>query len=360
MICLLRIVHGPLTGQQRWLRDDQIVSIGRLSTSDFAIPTDMHLSRRHLMIEGLGDNFRLRDVGSSNGTFVNNVKISVTGLCNHDLIRAGESVFEVTFHVERPGDALDFEDPRATPTVYSDSSPTSYFSGSLLDDLPVRSLNANPPKIDGANSILPDSNSPKTAQSDEPENEVPVETEPTRDHSGLFLDLLNTSGFPFSETETCGLFQMACTKESGSQPVLDIFEIATKQFNCCLVINQSQLPRRVVSIVESLHEIRSASQISQTLVAIPLDLSPEAVQLLRSCLKLDALILVGLKDSIPDQGLDSIADVLSYPSMLDGLLGAEKSRLAKRLRDYVDFALFESSSPQGIKLLLPHLATAKS
>lgn len=96
MICLLNVVAGPATGTKRRLTHGQRLTIGRLSNSDFSIAADLHMSRKHLIIEGLADAFRVRDVGSSNGTFVNDFSVSVIELCDGDFIRAGTTVFQVT------------------------------------------------------------------------------------------------------------------------------------------------------------------------------------------------------------------------------------------------------------------------
>lgn len=68
-----------------------------MSSSDFPITADSHLSRRHLLIDSTKQSFRVRDLGSSNGTFLNDNRIDVESLKQGDLIRAGSCVFEVSF-----------------------------------------------------------------------------------------------------------------------------------------------------------------------------------------------------------------------------------------------------------------------
>ena len=96
MICLLQVIEGPLAGHQCWLRDDQRLSIGRMSTADFPVVSDLHMSRCHLLVEGNRAAFRLRDVGSSNGTWVNESRVSTVEICDGDTIRAGMSAFRVS------------------------------------------------------------------------------------------------------------------------------------------------------------------------------------------------------------------------------------------------------------------------
>ncbi len=95
MICVLKVVEGPCKGMQCWLKSGQRLTIGRQTDCDFRISDDIHLSRNHLVVEGLTDAFRIRDLGSSNGTLVNDFAISVVELCDGDRIQAGTSVFEV-------------------------------------------------------------------------------------------------------------------------------------------------------------------------------------------------------------------------------------------------------------------------
>jgi hypothetical protein len=102
MICVLNVLVGPACGKRICILENQCFEIGRLSLSDFPITADSHLSRRHLLIDSTKQSFRVRDLGSSNGTYVNDNRIEVETLRQGDLIRAGSSVFEVSF--VKPGD----------------------------------------------------------------------------------------------------------------------------------------------------------------------------------------------------------------------------------------------------------------
>ncbi len=97
MICVLNVLDGPASGKRICILENQCFEIGRQSLSDFPITADGHLSRRHLLIDSTKQCFRVRDLGSSNGTFVNDNRIEVETLREGDLIRAGSSVFEVRF-----------------------------------------------------------------------------------------------------------------------------------------------------------------------------------------------------------------------------------------------------------------------
>ena len=59
------------------------------------MPEDMALSRDHFMIEINPPQCELRDLGSTNGTFVNNQRVDRVRLASGDMIAAGQSVFRV-------------------------------------------------------------------------------------------------------------------------------------------------------------------------------------------------------------------------------------------------------------------------
>jgi DNA-binding CsgD family transcriptional regulator len=68
------------------------VTIGRAESNDVAIPTDPELSRLHAVLESVGDGWCLRDLASSNGSFVNGERIwSDRPLRHGDEIRVGRT-----------------------------------------------------------------------------------------------------------------------------------------------------------------------------------------------------------------------------------------------------------------------------
>lgn len=61
----LKIV--PLTGER--------ISVGRSSAAELCFPDDAGLSRQHFAFEPSGEDWTVQDLGSKNGTFVNNIPL---------------------------------------------------------------------------------------------------------------------------------------------------------------------------------------------------------------------------------------------------------------------------------------------
>jgi DNA-binding NarL/FixJ family response regulator len=72
--------------------DDEQVTVGRGTTNHIVVTSDPELSRVHAVLEPLGEGWCVRDVGSSNGTYVNSERIwSVRSLRTGDEIRVGRT-----------------------------------------------------------------------------------------------------------------------------------------------------------------------------------------------------------------------------------------------------------------------------
>ncbi len=69
MLVVLEAVNGPIAGRRIEIRAGTIVRIGRTTRSDYAIGEDSYLSSLHFSVESDGTQVRVRDMGSSNGTF---------------------------------------------------------------------------------------------------------------------------------------------------------------------------------------------------------------------------------------------------------------------------------------------------
>jgi len=72
--------------------DSSAVTIGRAEQNDVVIDGDEFASARHARVEPRRDGVWVHDLGSTNGTFVNGVRIDrPRKLVNGDVVRAGET-----------------------------------------------------------------------------------------------------------------------------------------------------------------------------------------------------------------------------------------------------------------------------
>ena len=83
------VIHrGPAKGA-RFLIDQNEVAIGR-STDSPVFLDDVTVSRKHAVIEAREGVFTLRDLGSLNGTYLNNQTVSESQLATGDEIQIGK------------------------------------------------------------------------------------------------------------------------------------------------------------------------------------------------------------------------------------------------------------------------------
>ncbi len=88
----LVVVEGPAAGTEVVVDRGEMV-IGRNAGADLSLPDDA-LSGVHATIElGLA-GMRIRDLGSTNGTFVNGSQVQATDLKNGDRITLGEHTLQ--------------------------------------------------------------------------------------------------------------------------------------------------------------------------------------------------------------------------------------------------------------------------
>ncbi len=88
----LLAMDGPYAGQSFPLASPN-VGVGRDPAREVALTNDTTISRRHAHIAMENGQHVVYDDGSSNGTFVNNVRISVQALAPGDVVQFGSSRF---------------------------------------------------------------------------------------------------------------------------------------------------------------------------------------------------------------------------------------------------------------------------
>lgn len=131
MVVILEAVSGPVLGRRIEVRGGSIVRVGRAGKSDYVIAEDGYLSGAHFSVECDGTQCRIRDLGSSNGTFVNGARIAEQVVREGDSLVAGGSTFRI--HLDRLPAITGVDLPRAAtaPAPISLAMPT-------LGAIPVR------------------------------------------------------------------------------------------------------------------------------------------------------------------------------------------------------------------------------
>jgi predicted component of type VI protein secretion system len=95
---------GPAPGKNFELTQKEL-TIGRDINNEIAI-NDPEISRRHCRLVQQAEGYTLEDLGSTNGTFVNEKRISGTHtLCHGESVRVGENVILIFEKIEYDADA---------------------------------------------------------------------------------------------------------------------------------------------------------------------------------------------------------------------------------------------------------------
>ena len=95
MRVILDVVQGPRRGQSFIFDRHDTFIVGRSRFVHCPMPEDSALSRDHFIVEVNPPRCELRDLGSTNGTFVNDHKVDRVRLNPGDKIAAGQSVFAI-------------------------------------------------------------------------------------------------------------------------------------------------------------------------------------------------------------------------------------------------------------------------
>jgi pSer/pThr/pTyr-binding forkhead associated (FHA) protein len=95
----LVIVRGSGAGRELPLDRDKLV-LGRGPEADLSFDDD-EMSKQHAAVEFAGEGFRVCDLGSTNGTFVNGKPVHARDLASGDRIELGRHLFQLRLE-ERP------------------------------------------------------------------------------------------------------------------------------------------------------------------------------------------------------------------------------------------------------------------
>lgn len=97
MRIVLTVIDGPHTGREFVFEQHDNFIVGRARFARFRLSAkDEYISRVHFLVEVNPPQCRLMDMGSTNGTRVNNAKVQSIDLNNGDLIGVGKTVIRVS------------------------------------------------------------------------------------------------------------------------------------------------------------------------------------------------------------------------------------------------------------------------
>jgi len=137
----IQVIAGPLKDSVLVLSETDL-SIGRDPSNLLSI-TDLSLSRRHCMLARAENGFKICDLDSRNGTFVNGIAVKERVLVHGDQISIGDSVF--VFWLRDDGDEagpgpVEFDDRKTQATAQLRPQDALYLQPErILQDLPATS-----------------------------------------------------------------------------------------------------------------------------------------------------------------------------------------------------------------------------
>ena len=113
------VVYGPEGGSKIVSLAGGSISLGRAASNDLSYPDDSGLSRQHFIIERVGSDFVLKDLGSKNGTYLRGNRIAGSeALTDGDVIRVGPATLTVRVVSESRSTQSEIRDsgiPKASP-----------------------------------------------------------------------------------------------------------------------------------------------------------------------------------------------------------------------------------------------------
>lgn len=95
---------------------DRALRIGRDAGNDLRLPGDVAMSRHHSLVTPTPDCLFIQDLGSTNGTYVNGVRVQRAPLNHNDRIRIGDTMLQVHYEQLPLGAGAAEPTPRAAPS----------------------------------------------------------------------------------------------------------------------------------------------------------------------------------------------------------------------------------------------------
>src|SRR5438445_12016778 len=146
----LELMSGPSAVAR--IEASDVVEIGRTSLVALGVPADPHMSARHFAITCDDGRCHLRDLDSTNGTFVNGARVSDAVLEDGDQIDAGGSTFIVKLrhdaHAPLPGAPRSRAGVPSRAAVATDQAPAAVPLLQIANDTPFSVTTLRWPDLD--------------------------------------------------------------------------------------------------------------------------------------------------------------------------------------------------------------------
>jgi pSer/pThr/pTyr-binding forkhead associated (FHA) protein len=334
MICVLNVVRGPAKQCRYVLRENDSVEIGRSAHADIALPADPQLSRRHVLINSKGTGFSICDLGSSNGTFVNDERVNRATLSTGDVIRIGKTHLQVTI-------MEDDANPHAEDGVQFSSSE----SAGADQDARYRTerLISFPDQL---------ASQERTRIAPREESDAPSPTLPVRSlESDLWDPMIREVIQRYFIAEPANqLYKIQQSPDSAWGDLVGVLLELSSKGHLLSVFNVAQVSEESIPRLEKRLERKQLVPLTQTLVAGQMATSESDLRLLSASSRCDGLICIGSEERIDPDELKPFANSLSYPSMFAEHIKDAEAPIRRFLRKRHAWVLFEwsSSGPLGL------------
>jgi hypothetical protein len=136
MDVVLRVTSGPHAGHEQVFAGRGTYRVGRSAAVPFSLPEDRLLSREHFQIEVNPPLCDLQDLGSTNGTKVNGLRVERARLRDGDVIAAGDTeiAVDVAETVQLAGGLPPFRCAGCGAVAPPDLTPTDFLTPWLCRD----------------------------------------------------------------------------------------------------------------------------------------------------------------------------------------------------------------------------------
>lgn len=372
MICVLKVLRGPSTRSRYVLKENQHVEIGRSTSADISLPSDAHLSRRHVLVDSFGDGFWICDLGSVNGTFLNEERVKRASLKNGDVIRIGMTQFRVTMMAN---DA----NPHAEDGVqFSSSVYHALESKQASGDRPERSVSFPKTILDEEITRCapqPEDEASEAAQDKGVAERQEAERQEVKRQEAEHVDLSvrpNPTSAPrtmdativavshpfarfFSACEQPNLYTLGMPVESPWGEFVSLLMSRPETDSFLAIFNTTQVPSREAALLDRKFRENRLVSISKTILAGHLSTSEDDLSLMSACTHCDGLICIGSARRIDAEEIRQFANSFSYPSLFGEHMKDGPSPLRYFLLGCRAWVLFEWSRNGPLGLFAPDL-----